>query len=53
MLPENDGGVEKAITSALRDSSRLQEAADSLIEYALDNGSTDNISLIIAEYPGA
>ncbi len=49
MIPEKGGGIEAVIQSKIRDSISMDEALDQLIEWAMENGSTDNISIIIGE----
>ncbi|MBD3178999.1 MAG: hypothetical protein GF417_05030 [Candidatus Latescibacteria bacterium] len=49
MIPEKAGDIEEVIGSVSRNSGGLEEAADSLIEWALAEGSSDNISIVMGK----
>lgn len=49
MIPDQNRGMESVFSSAIRDSISIEEALDRLIEWALENGSLDNISVVIGK----
>lgn len=49
MIPEKTGGIESVLWSKIRDSISMDEALDQLIEWALEQGSSDNISVILGK----